>query len=65
MPKFRVFATYETALYADIEAASADDALAIAENMDGGDFKEYQLGQWQIEPEAIELKKGEENERIY
>lgn len=56
MPKFRVRVTMETFLHADIEAADADEAYEIADNMDGGDFVEDSppAGGWVIE-DVIEL----------
>lgn len=54
---FRVFATYEAAVYADVEAESSQEAYEKAQLMDGADFKEYELGLWQIEPDPVEITK--------
>lgn len=53
--KYRVFATYSVALYADIEANSSEEAFDKALDMDGADFVECSLGDWHIEsdPEPI------------
>ena len=44
----------ETDLYCDIKAESKEDALRIAEDMDGGNFIEDGRGSWKVY-EAIEL----------
>jgi hypothetical protein len=49
MKKYRVTACYRTYCTAVVEADTAEQAEAIAEEMDGGDFKESgELGDWQI-----------------
>ena len=49
MKKYRVIACYYTYCTAVVEAETAEQAEAIAEEMDGGDFKESgELGDWQI-----------------
>ena len=46
--KFRVYAVIEQDLYVDIEAESEEEALEIAENMDGGDFEQDTGGDFRI-----------------
>lgn len=49
MKKYRVTARYHTYCTAVVEAETAEQAETIAEEMDGGDFKENgELGDWQI-----------------
>ena len=53
--KYRVLASYMSYVYVDIEADSLSEAKEIAYDMDGGDFKQTSLGDWNID-EVIELK---------
>ena len=53
MAKFKVFASYITYLDATIEADTLDQALDLAREMDGGDFKDRGFGDWNID-EVIE-----------
>ena len=46
---FKVQASYTTFLDATIEAENIDEAREIAYNMDGGDFKDTGLGDWNID----------------
>jgi hypothetical protein len=56
MKKFKVTACYHTYCTAVVEAETAEQAEAIAEEMDGGDFEESgELGNWQI-AHAEEIK---------
>jgi hypothetical protein len=49
MPKYKVQAHYTTYLTLDIEADSLDDAIDIASFADGGDFKETDKCDWNID----------------
>ncbi len=60
--KFRVWAKMDDYLYLDVEAESKEEAVAIAEEADGGDFtSEGALGDWEIK-EAVEI--DEEGNKI-
>ena len=49
MKKFKVTACYYTYCTAVVEAETAEQAEAIAKEMDGGDFNESnELGDWHI-----------------
>ena len=51
MAKYRVWAEMVTDCYTDIEAESEDEALSIAEGMDGDDFitdDDYGSGDWRV-----------------
>lgn len=52
MPKFRVYATYEVCLYAEVDAKDEQEAYEKAKEMDGGDFVECSLGDWHIESDV-------------
>ena len=47
--RFTVQASYTTFLDATVEADTIEQALDIARNMDGGDFKDTGLGDWSID----------------
>lgn len=47
--KYTVTASFITNCIAEVEAENADDAYQIAKQMDGGDFKQTELGDWKIE----------------
>lgn len=52
MKKFRVYASYVSYCYLDVEAETADEALTIAESTDGGEFIPYDTyndGRWTFE----------------
>lgn len=49
MKTFKVQASYTTFLEATIEANTLEDALDIARDMDGADFKDTGLGDWYID----------------
>jgi len=49
MKTFKIQASYMTFLDATIEAENLDEAREIAYYMDGGDFKENGLGDWEID----------------
>jgi len=56
MKKFKVYACYHTYCTAVVEAETAEQAEAIAKEMDGSDFKESgELGDWHIN-HAEEMK---------
>ena len=50
MATYKVIASYETYVYANIEASSEQEAHEIAESMDGGEFENLDdnLGNWRI-----------------
>lgn len=55
--KFRVWATYQSDCYLDIEAEDKDEAYAIAKNTDGGDFTpndDIDNDSWEIKEYDIE-----------
>jgi len=56
MKNFRVYATMTELLFIDIKANNLEEAIAIAEETDGGDFisGECQNGTWEINPELTE-----------
>ncbi len=49
MKKFRVYATYSVLLYADIEAKDEHEAFNKGVELDGADFIEVTLGDWNID----------------
>lgn len=49
MKKYKVKAYYTTYCYAEIEADNEDQAWQIAEDMDGGEFKQADTGDWEID----------------
>ena len=49
MATYRVHASYTAYCYIDVEADSKEDALEIGMNTDGGDFKQTDLGDWNID----------------
>ena len=51
MKTYRVFASYVSYCYADIEAESQEDAERIAQDLDGGDFEPDYYGgdDWKID----------------
>jgi hypothetical protein len=49
MAKYKVYASYISFCYIDVEADSEEQAYEIAENTDGGDFKQTELGDWRID----------------
>ena len=49
MKTFKIQASYTTFVEATIEAENLDEAREIAYNMDGGDFKDTGLGDWNID----------------
>jgi hypothetical protein len=49
MKKFKIHASYTTYLSATIEAENRDEAREIAYNMDGSDFKDTGMGDWNID----------------
>jgi hypothetical protein len=49
MNKYRVHASYISYCYIDIDADSEEQAWELAENTDGGDFKQTELGDWKID----------------
>ena len=48
MDTFRVYATYETVLYTEVQAKNEQEAYEKAKDMDGGDFVECSFGDWHI-----------------
>jgi hypothetical protein len=52
MPTFRVYATYETVLFTEIEADDEQSAFEKAKDIDGGDFTECSLGDWHVSPDV-------------
>ena len=49
MKKYKVMARYSTFLETELEAEDIQQALDIAREMDGGEFKETVLGEWTID----------------
>ena len=52
MKRYKVTACYTVYCYATVEAENEDDAYALAQQMDGGDFEmeeDYGLGDWHID----------------
>jgi hypothetical protein len=49
MTKYRIHASYTAYCYLDVDADSQDDALEIGMTADGGDFKQTDLGDWNID----------------
>jgi hypothetical protein len=47
--KFKVHASYITYLDATVEAETMEEAIQLAREMDGGDFKDTGLGDWNID----------------
>jgi hypothetical protein len=62
LKRFKVFAHYTTQLDVIIEAVSEDDALEIADELDGGEFKDRGCGDWQID--GAYLIKEQQHETI-
>jgi hypothetical protein len=54
--KYTVTATYITTCTTEVNANDADHAYQKAKEMDGGDFKQRDLGDWKIE--SVELSDG-------
>ena len=55
--KFRVWATYRTECYLEVEAEDLDEAYDIAKDTDGDNFTDnddYHVDQWDIDPSDIE-----------
>jgi len=55
--KFRVWATYKSDCYLEVEAEDKDEAYDIAMNTDGGDFTpndDYINDNWDIDASDIE-----------
>lgn len=49
LKKFRVFAEVSNRCYIDVNATTEDEAMALAENIDGGDFiSDEQSGDWKV-----------------
>jgi hypothetical protein len=46
---FKIQASYTVFLDATVEAENLDEARDIAYNMDGGDFKDTGMGDWNID----------------
>jgi hypothetical protein len=49
MKKFKIHASYVSYVEATVEAENLDEAREIAYNMDGGDFKDTGLGDWNVD----------------
>ena len=52
LKKFKVTACYTVYCYATVEASDEDEAFALANQMDGGDFEieeDYGLSDWHID----------------
>jgi hypothetical protein len=49
MKTFKVHASYTTYLSATVEANTLEEALDLAREMDGGDFKDTGFGDWNID----------------
>ena len=47
-PTFRVYAESVSTYYVDVVADNEEDAMEIAENKDGGEFKKDGLGYWDV-----------------
>lgn len=59
MAVYRVWAKMTSYCYLDVEAASVEDALAFAEDADGGDFIEDPVsGDWEILTDEVEELEG-------
>lgn len=56
MKKFRITASYETYLYLDVVADTLEQALQVAEDSDGGEWTEYDHGDWEIDQKVSETK---------
>ena len=58
MTTYRILASYVSYVHADIEANNIEEAKEIAYNMDGSDFKNDGLGDWNIDQiiDVIKLK---------
>lgn len=48
MSKYRVWANSVSLVYLDVEAASEEDAIAIAKEADDGDFKDIGPGYFEL-----------------
>lgn len=46
--KFKITASYMVYLEAEVEAENADAAWMLAEKMEGGDFLEAGIGDWEV-----------------
>ena len=54
MAKYRVSATMTTSYYIVVSAESKDEAFALAQEADGGDFTPYQnSGSWDLEGDPV------------
>jgi hypothetical protein len=62
MKTYRIEASSVEYLYADIEAETEDEAWDIAYKTDGGDFKRYSGGDWQIDSVTEKEVKHENND---
>lgn len=51
--EFKVYATMSTRLQTTIEAASLEEAEAMAETMDGGEFIEIEAEWWEITQDEV------------
>ena len=58
MKVFRVLVTMTTDLYVDVRAATREEALERAEDIDGGVFKEDGPGGWDVY-DAVEIAENE------
>lgn len=48
MKTYKVMAQYTTYVYTFVEAESDEQAWEVAINLDGGDFKDSSLGDWDV-----------------
>ena len=55
--KYRVWAKSVSYVYLDVVADSIDDAIAVADETDGGDFTSTAHGDWEIY-EAVPIADG-------
>ncbi len=53
--KFRVWAKTTEYVYIDVEAKDKEEAVAIAEVTDGGEFQAKDLGDWEVQQQAQEI----------
>ena len=56
--KYRVWAKMTNYAYLDVEAEDENEALAIAENTDGGEFISSDEGNWEIIYDDVEEVEG-------
>lgn len=63
MKKYRIEASSVEFYYLIVEAENEDQAWQIADKAQGGDFKSYALGDWQID--SLLEEKDEEKENAY